>query len=364
VLKVGPVGDSPSSLVVADVNGDAKPDTILIADASAVSVGLGNGDGSFRPAAKYPTAKGSNEAAVADVNDDGKVDVVTAGFYLGRGGAVSVLLGDGDGTFRAPVDYTLGDFAIAVAIGDVNGDGKVDIATAETSGISVLLGKGDGKFRTAVSYPAGGAVPWSIALVDLNRDGKADVIATNSGSLRSQSNNVAVLLARPDGGLNRPTNYAAGPCRWTDNDPDGILEPACDAIVAIGDLDGDRNPDLAATNENTGQVWVLHGTSSGRLTRIHAYRAGESGSQDVRIADVSNDHRPDLLVTSYAGPGSLSILVATRKGGFRPASHHRAKVPSELATADLNGDGRADVLVLNDLESTVSVLLNTSGSKQ
>src|SRR5205814_1921270 len=159
--------------------GDGKPDLIVACAGgrTGVSVFLGNGDGTFNPAVTYGVNYVScTSVAVADLNGDGTPDiVVTNGNMIGFG--VSVLLGNGDGTFGTAVSWPVGAGPTALAIGDVNGDGSPDIFVANTDGnsISVLLGTGNGTFKTAVSYVAGPS-PVSVALVDVNADGKLDLV--------------------------------------------------------------------------------------------------------------------------------------------------------------------------------------------
>lgn len=200
-------GAFPSSLAVGDLNGDGKTD-LVIANACSrnnggcqgdgtVSVLLGNGDGTFQAAVTY--SSGGLEAtsvAIGDVNGDGRPDLVVAnctssGVCVSNTGSVGVLLGNGDGTFKTAVTYSSGGVgALSVALGDFNGDGKLDLVVANcaSSGtcgasggsVGVLLGNGDGTFRTAVAYSSGGHPTESVTAVDVNGDGKLDLLTTDS----------------------------------------------------------------------------------------------------------------------------------------------------------------------------------------
>jgi len=201
------------TVTIADVNGDLNPDLITsghgAADAGAVSVLLGNGDGTFRQYVEYPTRGG--EIAIGDMNGDTNLDLVTAG-----GSTASVLLGNGDGTFRAPIRSPAGGSASSAALGDVNSDGKLDFITENTfNTVSVLLGNGDGTFRPSVNYPGG----YRIKLGDMNGDGKIDIVAAG----------VSILLGNGDGTFQQPDTYNIS-----------------GSIDGLGDMNGDGKTDVVS----------------------------------------------------------------------------------------------------------------------
>jgi Bacterial Ig-like domain (group 3)/FG-GAP-like repeat/Abnormal spindle-like microcephaly-assoc'd, ASPM-SPD-2-Hydin len=178
-------GEGPASVAVADVNGDGKPDVVVAHNiTSNVGVLLGNGDGTFQAAVAYDSPLTNYAAVVADVNGDTKPDIVV----VGQGnsvGDVGVLLGNGDGTFQTAVVYGSGaNVASSVAVADVNGDNNPDLITANQfdDEVGVLLGNGDGTFGTAFTYSSGVSGPFSVAVADLNGDGKADLVVTNCNS--------------------------------------------------------------------------------------------------------------------------------------------------------------------------------------
>jgi hypothetical protein len=240
-------GSGPSSVAVGDFNGDGKPDlAVTNRESNNVSVLLGNGDGTFQAAVNYGAGSGPVSVAVGDFNGDGKPDLAVANSDFSSGiGNVSVLMGKGDGTFQAAVNYAAGSHPGFVAVGDFNGDGKPDLAvTNQFSGdgsgsgsnnVSVLMGKGDGTFEAAVNYAAG-SVPAFVAVGDFNGDGKPDLAVANGGS-----NNVSVLLGKGDGTFQTAVNYAVG---------------AYPALVALGDFNGDGKPDLAVANSGSNDVSV------------------------------------------------------------------------------------------------------------
>jgi hypothetical protein len=209
-------GASAGPVAIGDVNGDGHPDLAVVNEylsefdrsAGNVSVLLNNGDGTFQPPVSYPVGYGPGSVAIGDLNGDGHPDLVVANQSLNGYGAVGVLLGNGDGTFQNPVNYTSGGvWADAVAIGDLNGDGNPDLAVTNMCAIGgtgkclrptvfVLPGSGDGTFvgqYTARSL--GGYDPQSIAIADVNGDGKPDLVVANFAAYGNHAHgSVGVLL--------------------------------------------------------------------------------------------------------------------------------------------------------------------------
>ncbi len=242
-------------LAAGDFNGDGKPDLVVTGPGNHISVLLGNGDGTFQTAVSYTAGVSPESVAVGDVNGDGKPDLVVGSSV---GGTVSVLLGNGDGTFQPAVNYsTSSNGSFCVAVGDFNGDGKPDIVTANylDNTVSVLLGNGDGTFQAAVNYAVGNS-PYSVAVGDFNGDGKPDLVTANyvGGS-------VSVLLGNGDGTFQAAVSYAVG------SYPDS---------VAVGDFNGDGKPDLVTANYVGGSVSVLLGNGDGTFQAAANYTAGSS----------------------------------------------------------------------------------------
>ena len=344
-VNYGSGGYQATSIAVVDVNGDGKPD-LLAANRGSSNVGvlLGNGDGTFQTALTYGSGWETSSVAVGDVNGDGKPDVVVAG---GQTGTVSILLGNGDGTFKAAVAYGSGgqgDFSVAV--GDVNGDGKLDVLVANefacsicrNGNVGVLLGNGDGTFQPAQTYSSDSWATGSVALADVNGDGKPDLLLANlSPAGGANYGTVSVLLGNGDGTFQTAKVYASG-------------GPALS--VAVGDANGDGKPDLAVANDNVG-VLSGNGDGTFQAGRNYTLGVIAGGAQAVAVVDVNGDGLPDLLgadcndseCTSYAG-----VLLNNGDGTFQPAKTQSAggTYPDAIAAADVNGDNKPDLLVVNE----------------
>ena len=334
------VNPSPWSVAMGDLNGDGKPDLVTTSEnAGGVSVLLGNGDGTFRSRVDYATGPDAIAVAIGDLNGDGKPDLVVADQL---GPYVSVLLGNGDGTFQTPLDYTTGNLPFSVAIGDFNGDGKPDVAVANrgSNNVSVLLGNGDGTFQSHVDYPvnSGARGPFSVAIGDLNGDGIADLATANIST-----STVSVLLGNGDGTFRTHVDYA------TDNNP---------FWVAIGDLNGDGKPDLVSSNaDGSNTVSVLLGNGDGTLQPHVDYATGDN-PLSVAIGDFNGDGKPDLVTGDQVGT-KVSVLPGTGDGTFPTHVEYTAdQNPVSVAVGDLNGDGKPDLAVSDSAASGVTVLLN------
>jgi hypothetical protein len=335
-------GSSPAFGAMGDFNGDGKVD-LAVADQNTgnVSVLLGNGNGTFQTHVDYATGRTPLSIAVGDFNRDGKLDLAVTNE---SDNTVSVLLGNGDGTFQAAVRYGTGSSPYAVAVGDFNSDGKLDLVVANIYGnnVSVLLGNGDGTFQAAANYDAG-MRPTSIAVGDFNGDGKLDIAVTNLGG-----NNVSVLLGKGDGTFLARVDYATG---------------SAPNSVASADFNGDGKLDLAVTNQSDNTVSVLLGNGDGTFQAPLNYSVGAMPGS-VAIGDFNGDAKLDLAVANGCGPsgcasgGSVSILLGNGDGTFQAhADYGTPRLPALVAVGDFNGDGRLDVAVANYVSSTVSVLL-------
>lgn len=343
----------------------------------------------FLPPVSYST--GGLEAgfvAVADVNGDGKPDLLVANTYFSN--TIGVLLGNGDGTFQPAVTYgSGGGFPVSIVVMDVNGDGRLDLVVANQtpcytcSGdglIGVLLGNGDGTFGSAVTYDSGGGQgsgaigggpsPGQLAVADLNGDGKPDVVVANcvaagQGTCGAGNGAVGVLLGNGDGTF--------GPVATYDSGGQGAV------TVAIADVNEDGNPDVLVSNNqcilssncSLGLVGVLLGSGNGTLQSAATYTAGIWSLRQVAIADINGDGHSDVIVGGcgsgdcFAANGKVSVLIGNGNGTFHSPQTYSSggKLVDGIAVADLNGDGRLDLAATNTIDSSVSVFLgNGDGS--
>lgn len=252
--------------------------------------------------------------AVGDVNGDGIPDLLVVNFSSNN---VGVLLGNGDGTFQHAITFATGGVgAVSVAVSDVNRDGNLDLIVANTcdndcsgsgqSGVGVLLGNGDGTFRAAVTYPSGGSFIQSVSVADVNGDGIPDLLVLNSCPFRlaskcgiQQNGTVGVLLGGGAGDFQ--------PVAVTDS---GGLEPTS---FAVADINGDGNPDVVVANSLSGTVGVLLGRGARTFKRAITYPA--FGASWVAIADLNGDGKLDLAVANGSAAG---VLLGSGDGSFEP----------------------------------------------
>src|SRR5215211_114639 len=297
-------GDTAEAVVSADFNGDSKADLAVANNGfnsgiltDNVSVLLGNGDGTFGAAQNFGGVDGPFSVSSADFNGDSKADLAVAynGAFTIPGG-VSVRLGNGDGTFGAAQNFVAGLHPTSVSSADFNGDSKVDLATANagSDNVSVLLGKGDGTFGTAQNFAAADS-PWFVTSTDFNDDSKVDLATANAPSIMGDGGlgNVSVLLGKGDGTFGTAQNFGAG------DTP---------VYLASEDFDGDSKVDLAVANNSSDNVSVLSGNGDGIFQTAQNFAAGSSPSSLVGGL-FNNDSEADLAVTNEILSGTVSIML-------------------------------------------------------
>ena len=336
-----------SDIAVADLNEDGNLDLVTASHTSGVVVLFGHGDGTFDPAPDIKVAPGDVVRA-ADLNGDGHTDLVAAGDQL------AVLLGRGDGTFAVPAFLAAGSDVSSsklnlrgMVVADLNADAFPDLVAANwvTSQLSVLLGNGDGTFQA----PSLSSCPSCLAVApgDVNRDGNVDIVAasfspgTDPGTV-ARPGTVFVFLNDGAGGLVSPVGY----------DPLGNA-----ATITLGDLNGDGALDVVTGNDASDSLSVLLGGGDGTFAEARTYPADNTYS--VAVVDLDGDGKLDVVSGSpkatklwfYRGMGDGS-LVDTQGIEVTP------DVAQSVRAVDLNGDGKLDLaLYYSGSRAVVSILL-------
>jgi hypothetical protein len=349
------IGCGPGTLAVGDINKDGKSDLIVGCEQTrTLTVLLGTGGGAFRVSNSISLSEPPGNIAVGDVNGDGQLDVAIDSH---DSYAVMLMLGDGKGSLavapNSPLAMKEGQqpHTHGLALADVNGDRKLDLITANNADndVSIAFGDGRGAFTRAPTTFAVGPSPYPFALGDVNNDGYPDVIATASatGPRRAQqlrsSFALTLLLNDGRGGFRRS---------------DLPLRTGQPWFADIGDVNGDGKADVVASHHDHSKLTVLIGDGTGRFSEGAGspFDFGRNVFQ-VLLADVNRDGRPDALAAIGEG---VSVMLNDARGNFRPAPGSPVRSGQgvwRFAVSDLNGDGKLD-LVTSNLESrSVSVML-------
>lgn len=341
------LGNLYSTAASADFNGDGKLDLLLLTpdfgSGATMAILLGNGDGTFQAPVTYsvPIAP---YLVVGDFNLDGKPDIAISGGL--NGGVVSILINNGDGTFKFPLNYSISGNVQGLATADLNGDGKLDLvvpSSGTSATISVLLGNGDGTFGSPIVYTSN-LLSTSIAVADFNGDGKPDLALTD---LEGPINAVAILLGNGDGTFqNPPLLYSAG------------LLPA--GVISL-DVNGDGKPDLAVAGGYGVLSYFSLTTLINRGDGTFANPANFPVLQfpySAVVGDFNGDGHVDIATTSFTQTGGVSVLLGKDDGTFQAhVDSPTGQSPTAIATGDFNGDGKLDLVVADS--SPTNALLST-----
>jgi len=346
----------PQSLALGDFNGDSVLDLAtanLFDDSTSILLGVatpqGNGSGKFALQTSVPVGAGTRAVAVADVNGDGKADLLTGNIAANT---LSILAGDGAGGFAVPASSPVGAIGLAVAVGDLNNDGKVDLISANSAGqsVSVYLGLGNGTYGPGVTVgvglnpqaviagvknPLGQFVP-----IDFNGDGKADIATANFGD-----NTISVLFGHGDGTFSQALTLPTG------------INPTS---LVVGDFNGKGGLDLAVANSGESSVSLFLGDGLGSFQESNILSV-DSGPISLITADFNGDSVLDLATANSSG-NTLSVLLGNGNASFKMQTVLEVGLnPNSVAAGDFNNDGIADLVSANAGENTLSVLFGIKG---
>ncbi len=339
------VGDRPSAVACADLNGDSTADlAVTNTNSDNISVLMNNGDGTFTSAVDYSVGDFPVAVTAGDFDGDGDVDLALANDHSDN---ISVLLNNGDGTFASRTDYTAGDGPCSIKTADLNGDSNLDLMVVNKwdQSVSLLFNNGNGTFVRAANYTVG-KYPSSITYGDFNGDTKADLAV---GAVYS----LAILLNNGNGTFAPAIYYDVG--QWPE-------------FVTCGDFDTDGDLDLAVADTGLNIALILRNDGTGTFTPGPKYGVRPEPSCII-APDLDDDGDLDLAIASRdyydltldPNDGLVSILLNQGDGSFR---HGRGvqmlnDFLGEITTADLNNDSLSDLVIANAYASnTVSVLLN------
>jgi uncharacterized repeat protein (TIGR01451 family) len=365
--KTYPVGASPSAIVVGDFNGDGKPDLAVgNSGSNNVSILLGNGDGTFQPAANFDAGISPSSIAVGDFNGDGKLDLAV--FMRGNptngvAGVVSILLGNGDGTFQAAKSLPLTALTFQIAVADFNSDKNADLAVSNVDPgtkdvtMSIFLGEGDGTFQSAKTFSMPAGAIGAFAVADFNNDTKPDFAIGGSGGM-------PIFLSKGDG------TFQLGPAAPT------VEGFEVDSVQAK-DVNGDGKVDLIISSfhriqysedsETTQHVSIFLGNGDGTFQEEHVIASAGyeeafghvigSSITGVAVGDFNGDGKVDV---AYRRNSSLEIVLGRGDGTFSSAVI-MDDIGAILVASDLNADNLSDLVTIGTSNS-VEVLLNSGPS--
>jgi hypothetical protein len=369
---------APINVVTGDFNGDGILDLVVSHRIeNSVYFLAGNGDGTFHPAVTIAVGEAiEGREFVGDFNNDGKLDLLLPG-DLNSANHPIVLLGNGNGTFQPRIDSSSfavsGTYPRGWCVGDFNNDGKLDVACtlpsgSDSGGYIVLLGNGDGTFKPGIVGPLNALhySRWSTA-ADLNGDGKLDLITADGQGVGNQTGTaeLSVLLGNGDGTFKPAVHY---PSPQTPSDENIVVNPE---DVALGDVNHDGKLD-AIESDYDHNINVFLGNGDGTFQAAQGIGDLEY-PRDVAFTDVNGDGNVDLVVDNLgvgpggsafaqegSVPGSISVLIGNGDGTFQPPIQYNSVFyPGWAAVGDFNGDTLPDVAVTQVSNGhSVNVMLN------
>ncbi len=315
----------PTAAVLADVTGDSFPDLLVACEGSnELAIFSGNGGGNLSPSGRFAAGRNPVSLAVGDYDEDDDLDIAIANHETQL---LTVLVNtDGAGTFKiapvSPLALDVRPHPHEVRARDMNQDGHLDllIDNRHGRGFALYLGTGSGSFPGASKHVDAGGDPYlGMAIGDLNDDGRADIVAP-------LSNAITVVLSR-DGSYSEPLRITSH----------GAF------AVELADLNGDKKLDLIMATE-PGDVSVLTGLGSGRFREKARWRTA-AGAKRIAVGDFNADGWADIVVQNYLAPELFVVLGGAAHAN--PLALGAGKNPWGLAIADLNRDGRDDLVSLD-----------------
>ena len=331
------VGSDPSSVLAADVNGDGKVDLIcanLIGN--SVTVLRNNGNGTYTPYSTNNVGQYPNCVIAADVNNDGKLDLITANE---GDNTVTVLRNNGNGTFTA-YSFAVGSYPMSVAAADIIGNGKIALITANAHAntLTVLTNNGAGIFGSNATLNVGFS-PTSVVAADVNGDGKVDLICANFNGT------ISVLINNGAGSFSLSSSPAVG---------------YQSLFITAADVNGDGKVDIITANAGGNSVSVLTNRGNGTFVSAGNFPVGKS-PYAVVAADVNGDSKVDLI-SANEGDNTLTVLTNNGNGVF--GSNVTINLgtfanPYSVTAADVNGDGKVDIICANTALNTLMVFINS-----
>jgi hypothetical protein len=336
-------GFFPTGIAAGDFNNDGIVD-LVTADkfGGTVSVLIGLGDFSYKPAVPVSVGSLPTAVVVADFNHDQKLDLAVAN---SGDGTISILLGNGDGTFGSPLSVTVGSTPIDLVAADFNKDGKLDLAVLNSGDANVTLLNGDnlGGFTVAGTFNIGDA-PTDIAVGNFNGDSRPDLVVANSGS-----NDVSILINNGAGGFNAQQKYNVG---------------TSPTSLTVAKFNADGFDDIAVANDGSDDVSLLFGKGNGTFKSEVRLDIREAPPQlpgntvsFVTAADFNKDGIQDLVV-GFSLDSRISVALGVGDGTFQHRQEFSTGTqgqPVAAVAADFNHDGRMDFAALNSQGGNVSV---------
>ncbi|CAF3804910.1 unnamed protein product [Rotaria sp. Silwood1] len=338
---------NPNSAAIGDLNNDGRLD-IVVANRGSGNIGIffGYDNGTFSRQITFSIGSSSRPYSVAinDFNNDSRLDIAVANF---RSDEIVILLGDGDGTFTNQMRYSTGEDSgsIFIVVGDFNNDKRLDLAVANhaSANVGILLGYGNGSFRNQMSYSTGSnSFPLSVTVGDFNHDNWLDFAVVNYAT-----SNLGIRLGHGDGTFSNQTTYSTG-----------VRSKPC--FITTVDLNNDSRLDLVVANYKSNNIGIFIGHGNGTFSSQTAYSTGSgSGPNSIIIGDFNNDGLLDIVVANFLG-NTIGVLLGFKNDDFLSLltySTGDASQPYSVVAGDFNNDGRLDMAVANYGSNNVGVFL-------